>query len=201
MQRYYGKVTPAPDSPRYLDKAVYAVRLLKVIEPFLSKASEAGVSHGAAGAHLRVKGLGLGVWQLDPVQEEIMVAVYAKLFRSKMLPGISVLEFAYFPTVQNLDGVEDKSCFPAAGGHSVEIRFTKCGFAEPVAEDRLLVAMYAWDGNAFPGNEWWSGRLGSTDDSASASCSLITSLQHPVINSERLRASAAPAFSSEVGRF
>lgn len=193
---YYGTISNSSDLPRYLDKTVYAVRMRRVIEPFLLKASEAGVSHGAAGAHVRVKGLGLGVWQLDPIQEEIMMDVYADVLRSRNLAGISVLEFAWFPSAKLVAGVGDKQSFPGSGNHSVEIRFTECGFAAPVGE-RLLIAMYAWDGNSYPGNEWWSGRLGSTDDSAAASCSLISSLQHPVINAERLCATAAQVLSAD----
>ena len=50
--------------------------------------------------------------------------------------------------------------------------------------------------NALPGNEWWAengtGRyLTMSDDSAAASCSLITSLQHPAVNVERLSGEAA----------
>merc|ERR1712187_567592 len=83
---------------------------------------------------------------------------------------------------------------PAGSGH-IEVRASKCSFAEPVGK-RLLVAMYAWDGNAHPGNEWWAedgnGRyLTMSDDSAAASCSLITSLQHPAVNIEHHCAGAA----------
>merc|ERR1712079_896920 len=100
------------------------------------------------------------------------------------LPGIEVLEFAFFPS----------ESVPPGPAH-VEGRASRCSFAEPVG-DRLLVAMYAWDSNAYPGNEWWaedgSGRyLCMTDDSAAASCSLITSLQHPDVNVERHSAASA----------
>merc|ERR1712070_995732 len=108
----------------------------------------------------------------------------------RTLPGIDVLEFAFFPSKE----------VPAEAGH-IEVRASKCGFAEPVG-DRLLVAMYAWDSNSHPGNEWW-GEDGSgwnlcmSDDSAAASCSLIASLQHPAINGERLSAAATMMVTRE----
>lgn len=41
---------------------------------------------------------------------------------------------------------------------------------------------YAWDGNALPGNEYWSGKLGSSGDSAAASSTQITEIHNPHIN-------------------
>lgn len=188
MSDYYGTApTEPPDDPLYLDGLVYKRRISATVEPFLEYASQVGSTHrstSGCGAHVRVKGLGLGAWWVDPVQEVLMKEVYADLLEARSLPGIDVLEFCFFPS-------ED---VPSPPRH-IDTRATKCSFADPVG-DRLLVTMYAWDGNAHPGNEWWaesgSGRyLGMTDDSAAASCSLITSLQHPIVNAERNSAASA----------
>jgi len=42
--------------------------------------------------------------------------------------------------------------------------------------------MYPWDGNSFPGNEYWRGLLMVSGDPAAASCSAIAELQNPFIN-------------------
>jgi hypothetical protein len=191
---YYGAApVHAPDAASYLDGLVYKRRIRATVEPFLVYASRLGEEHGVRcgqGAHVRVKGLGLGCWWVTPVQEALMKEVYSEVAAARELSGIDILEFAFFPT-------ED---LPANMGH-IEVRASKCGFAESVGQ-RLLIAMYAWDGNAHPGNEWWaedgSGRnLCMTDDSAAASCSLIASLQHPAINPERLSAAAAAVLARD----
>ena len=187
--RHHG-TTPAhaADAASYLDGFVYKRRIRAVVEPFLVYASQMGEQHRVTvgqGAHVRVKGLGLGCWWVTPAQEALMKEVYAEVMEATQLPGIDVLEFAFFPSGD----------VPAGPGR-IEVRATRCSFAEPVGE-RLLVAMYAWDSNAFPGNEWWGGRLTMTDDSAAASCSLISSLQHPGVNIERLSAESAEMLTEE----
>ena len=51
-------------------------------------------------------------------------------------------------------------------------------------DGKLLCAMYAWDGGAYPGNEFYEpyGMLSGSGDPAAACCSTITELGNPEIN-------------------
>ncbi len=51
-------------------------------------------------------------------------------------------------------------------------------------DGKLLCAMYAWDGGAYPGNEFYEpyGMLCGSGDPAAACCSTITELGNPEIN-------------------
>merc|ERR1719334_1372571 len=53
-------------------------------------------------------------------------------------------------------------------------------------ENCLLTACFAWDSNAFPGNEYWLGNLAASGDPAAAACSTIPFVQNPMINMEYL---------------
>eukprot|EP00091_Calanus_sinicus_P006731 TRINITY_DN17474_c0_g1_i1.p1 TRINITY_DN17474_c0_g1~~TRINITY_DN17474_c0_g1_i1.p1 ORF type:complete len:115 (+),score=28.60 TRINITY_DN17474_c0_g1_i1:153-497(+) len=47
---------------------------------------------------------------------------------------------------------------------------------------KLVVAMFAWDGNSYVGNEYWDGMLTASGDPAAASCSFTPELLNPDIN-------------------
>merc|ERR1712071_465860 len=78
----------------------------------------------------------------------------------------------------------------------IRVVFSRRNPGEPVAGDELLVAMYAWDGNAFPGNEFWDGHLDNSGDPAAACCSAIAILQNPDLNHHLLDPSTLQFFET-----
>jgi hypothetical protein len=174
----------------YFDTKIYKERMKLVLKPFFIDANDRGAQEGKK-VYCHIVGLGLGVWQIDAVQARYLLEACNELLGQsslpyiKSLPYISDVDFSWFPgTYQEIGGIKN-------GGHitrnhqSIAVHFSKRNPADKLQgadADKLLVAMYAWDGNAYPGNEYWDGQLSASGDPAAACCSTIAELQNPLIN-------------------
>jgi hypothetical protein len=133
---------------------------------------------------LHVVGLGLGVWQIDSRQTALMIEVYAEVLGERRFPHIADLDFSWFGGASSCGGVPDGEVYSEAGNR-LRVHFSR---RDPAARLRgadagkFLVAMYAWDSKAFPGNEYWLGALSASGDPAAACCSCIPELQNPDVN-------------------
>jgi len=181
----------------YLDCHVYRQRMHLTIMPFLCFANEQAAKHGKQ-AYIHVVGLGLGAWLVHPCQASDQVNIYAEVLRQGRLSGqfdhISDVDFSWFPDDCNTCG----ELRDGEDWHGIRIHFSKRDPAAALSDpDKLLVAQYAWDGNAFPGNEYWVGMLSASGDPAAACCSTISLIHNPDFNKENLRAHNALFFSDE----
>jgi len=166
----------------FLDTLVYKKRLAFVLEPFLIDANARGQEANKQ-VFCAAVGLGLGVWAIPEIkieQNKLTIQVYADLLEKLDLPRIANIDFGYFNAQAH-----DLSLFKNRKNKNIKISFSNRNpAAKLVGADtgKLLVAMYAWDGNAYPGNEYWDGQLAASGDPAAACCSTIAELQNPLIN-------------------
>lgn len=168
------------NNSEYLDGAIYKERMRMVIEPFLFDANDRAQECNKK-AFLHIVGLGLGVWKKTDKQTEIMVQAYKEALQKHNLSSISDVSFSYIPECAGLKNGD----FITTKNNSIKIMFSKRNPADKLTEndkDKLLIAQYAWDGNAYPGNEYWTGKLSASGDPAAACCSTIPELQNPLIN-------------------
>jgi Domain of unknown function (DUF4804) len=125
-----------------------------------------------------VVGLGLGVWQFDPSQKQIYFETLLSLLPNLHLPQIEVIEVSFVR-----DTHQGKKHFKVPSkARDIEVVLTKGDAAARRDGDKLLVAMYAWDGNSFPGNELWRGSLGGSGDPAAVCCRTVGEIQNGYIN-------------------
>jgi hypothetical protein len=185
----------------FLNNIVYKKRLALSILPFLEYANKQTTENNKVYCH--VVGIGIGAWAINQkIQELLMYEEYVQICKTHNFNNISDINFAHFKYLAHLNN----TIITTMSGNKIKILVSKRNPADKLIGDdknKLLVAMYAWDGNAYPGNEYWRGsrsrinkynnesvwlinryeNLTSSGDPAAACCSTITELQNPLINS------------------
>lgn len=175
--------------PAFLHRRIFKERLRLVIEPFLLDAN-ARAAKANTTAYCHIVGLGLGVWAIHLEQKQLMLQVYHELLHTLPLSAVSDIDFSWFPNCREMNGIRSGATIsegPNAG--KITITFSKRDPAQLLEREsahKLLVAQYAWDSNAYPGNEYWSGMLSASGDPAAACCSHIPELQNPDVNVEHV---------------
>ena len=179
-----GRYIPFEGGKKYFDSFVYKERLKLVLEPFLLDAHKRAQQQGKR-AYVQVVGLGLGVWRIINEQWQLMIDTYADIIKHHDLSYISDLNFIWFPDyIHSFGEVKNGGIFKTHT-NAITIHFSQRNPADPLKghdAGKLLVACYAWDGNSYPGNEYWVGALTASGDPAAACCSTIAELQNPEIN-------------------
>ncbi|GAB7362873.1 hypothetical protein MBLNU230_g3175t1 [Neophaeotheca triangularis] len=160
-----------------LDVDMYKARMRITIDILLMEADRRAAGDGRQ-AYTYVVGLGLGVWQRSAQQPQYYIEAFTQALEELSLPRIGTLEFAYISVAKaTIDAVT-----LAAKTQGIKAVFSKRNPAEKINTDQLLVLSYAWDGNSFPGNEYWNGSLTASGDPAAACMSTIAELHNPYTN-------------------
>jgi hypothetical protein len=173
--------------PPDINRHGYAVRMRMTLEPIILYANAAAGEQGKR-AVLRLVGLGLGVWKVNaPEQAKVIYEVVLDVIRKNPLPSIARIEFSWFPA----------GTVAAQVMNGVVLEQNRANPADPIRAGELLVAVYAWDSNSFPGNEYWDGLLAASGDPAAACCSTIQELQNPFINTSLRSARKLAIYGSD----
>ena len=176
LSAIFQKVFGVEKSNTDFDVGLYKARMRITIETLLLEANERAMEAGKS-AYVHVVGLGLGVWQVRQDQPVWYIDEFASAIQELDLPCVSTIQFGWIEP-----GSAKATCEEVGKSANIKILFNRRDPAARLSTDELLVVSYAWDGNAFPGNEYWVGSLAGSGDPAAACCSTIAQLHNPMIN-------------------
>lgn len=183
----------------YFDTYVYRKRLRLSMIPFVLNA-DARAKEAGKKAVIVVTGWGLGVWAVAGLKNEQetlfveeMFNVLDQLSNAGLLNSISDVVFSWI----DCPNLATQAAQFNTNHSSKQLNFV-CGKISPTdkvelaksitfVESKLLVFSFAWDGNSYPGNEYWKGLLHASGDPAAACCTTISETMNPQINPEFLK--------------
>ncbi|KAI1208339.1 uncharacterized protein F4807DRAFT_148498 [Annulohypoxylon truncatum] len=164
------------------DRSMYMARVGNTLEILLLEANERA-KEVSRKAFVHVVGLGLGVWMYDSRQTDYYVrALGETLTRLRgRLGRIGTIYLAWIDASRQNQEILTN----IAQQQGIKVAFGRRNPAAKLTGDdtgKLLVVSYAWDGNSFPGNEYWNGSLSASGDPAAACMSTIPELHNPMVN-------------------
>jgi hypothetical protein len=168
----------------YFDGVIYGLRIGLVIEAYLLD-SEKRAEEDSMRAYLHITGLGLGVWcpGIDPsIPNKIFVDKVLEIIGKYNFKNIHTLNFSWFREYRG----EKYKYITSGCGVPCNIEFSMRNPADPIPEGTILCALYAWDSNSYPGNEYWAGDLTGSGDPSTICSTLLGELQNVDINTENI---------------
>lgn len=140
---------------------------MRITVDILLKEANARAQEASQSAYVVIVGLGLGVWKVESEQDRFYVECFTAALEElgDELKSIDSLDFSWISVPKSTQSEVQA----AAAKINAKAVFTKRNPAVKLTGDdakKLLVISYAWDGNSFPGNEYWNGSLSASGDPA-----------------------------------